>query len=351
MSKKVTLSDIAQLAGVSKNTVSVVLRDLPGISEPVRQKVLAASEQLQYHRAGTAKPKNENYVLALMRRNFFGHSMHSSDVGMIPRLLFQLQTEAQKAGYSVVIQCLEEQEEMNVQPPSILSAMQFKGIVTLGNMSVDYVRCLSECEPTLITLHQCYDGLNVHSITSDDVYAGYVMTRHLLELGHRRIAYMGEINYMSKYMERYLGYCRAMHEAGLTVSDNVYNEAQVEQQTEQGEMTLIKRAFDSFGELPTAIVCGEDFTANRLMDHIHSMGLSVPEDISLVGFDDVFSRNGEAHNRWFPDVRITTFYTDASEMARTAISILDSDDRLKPQRRVVYGELRMRNSAIPCVEG
>ena len=72
MNKKVTLSDIARLAGVSKNTVSVVLRDLPGISEPVRQKVLAASEQLHYPRAEPMRAKKVNYVLVLMRRNFFG---------------------------------------------------------------------------------------------------------------------------------------------------------------------------------------------------------------------------------------------------------------------------------------
>lgn len=345
MNKKVTLSDIARLAGVSKNTVSVVLRDLPGISEPVRQKVLAASEQLHYPRAEQMRAKKVNYVLVLMRRNFFGQVTGTSTVGMIPRLLTQFQVKAEERGWVVVIQCLEERDESDQQPPSILGEMQFKGIVTLGNMSAGYMRRLAACTLPLVTLHQHYDGLNVYSVTSDDVYAGYVMTRHLIKLGHTHIAYMGETHYMSKYMERWLGYCRAMHEAGLPIMENSYSTSMVERQTEEDERGLIANAFDNFEQLPTAIVCGEDFTANRVMNQLSEMGLSVPGDVSLVGVDDVFNDEGYMHNPANPDMRITTFRTDPAAIAGAAIDMLNRADEVGPHRRVIYGHIVERNSA------
>lgn len=345
MSKKVTLSDIARLAGVSKNTVSVVLRDLPGISEPVRQKVLAATEQLHYPRAEQMRAKRVNYVLVLMRRNFFGQVTGATTVGMIPRLLTQLQLQAEERGWVVVIQCLEERDESNCQPPSILGEMQFKGIVTLGNMSAGYMRRLADSALPLVTMHQHYDGLNVYSVTSDDVYAGYVMTRYLIKLGHTRIAYMGETHYMSKYMERWLGYCRAMHEAGLPVIENSYSTSLVEHQTEEDERELIADAFDNLEQLPTAIVCGEDFTANRVMNYLSELGLRVPEDVSLVGVDDVFNDQGYMSNPANPDIYITTFYTDAAEIAGATLDILSHADEIGPHRRVIFGHIIERNSA------
>lgn len=341
MNGKITLEDIARAAGVSRNTVSVALRGRPGVSDAVRARVLQLAESLNYEkRPADAKGAGVKYILVLVAQSVGAPvaGAHAA-AGLIPRLYLQLQKSAQARSCVTAFNIVSREDEAGLVLPGALSLVRPAGIMTLGCIEEAYMHRLAETGCHVITLHSHIDGLNVDSVTADDTYAGYVMTKHLLQMGHRDILFMGEKYYMSKYMDRWFGYCRAMCEHGIPVRSNAYSETRVHVQSEESERRLLEQTLSGLAQPPTAIVCGEDFTATRIRDYYRVRGLSVPGDLSLVGFDDVYSDS----DRPFP---LTTYRVDHAEVVETALDLLLKPERV-PRKVVIYGEPVFRESVRP----
>lgn len=338
MEKKVTLEDIAKTAGVSKNTVSIVLRDRPGVSDSVRKRVLDLAHDMKYERPVAKRNHNApRYILSLLAAPIAENAASNPfTVGLIPRLYFQMQTIAQEKNCIAIPYTLYPDSEQSCTLPAILNEMNFIGIVVYGRVSSEYLQALIRQDYHVVTIHAHVDGVQTDAVTNDDAYAGFVMTDYLIQMGHRRIVYMGEKNYMAKYMERWEGYCRAMYMHGLPVDRNDYSEVCIQGQVEENEMRMLREALSAMSPMPTAIVCGEDFTAARIRAILQTMGYRVPEDVSLVGFDDVYV-NG---HRDFP---LTTYRADHVEMAKSAVDLLMTPGR-KPRKIVVYGQPVYRKS-------
>lgn len=338
MEKKVTLEDIAKAAGVSKNTVSIALRDRPGVSESVRKRVLDLAHDMKYERPTVKRIDSApRYILSLLAAPIAENAAsHPSTVGLIPRLYFQLQTTAQEQNYIAIPYTLYPDAEQSCALPPILDEMDFIGIVVFGCVSAQYLKTLIRHGYHVVTMHAHVDGVQTDAVTNDDAYAGFVMTEHLIRMGHQRIVYMGEKNYMAKYMDRWEGYCRAMCMHGLPIVHNEYSEACIQGQTEEDETRRLKESLSAMSPMPTAIVCGEDFTAARIRAILQKMDYRVPEDVSLVGFDDVYV---DGH-RDFP---LTTYRADHVEMARSAVELLMTPGS-KPRKIVIYGQPVYRKS-------
>lgn len=340
MDKRVTLNDIAKAAGVSKNTVSIVLRDRPGVSDSVRQRVLSLARDMNYERhpsqtVAAGKPK----CIMILLPDSIGMYIKGSTaetIGLIPRLYFKLQLYAQQSGCIVVPYALSLDEEKKCILPPMLTSMAFTGVATMGCFSADYLKALIDTGLNVVTVHEYIDGVESNAVTSDDVYAGYVMTEHLIQMGHRNIIYLGEKYYMAKYMDRWQGYCRAMSKHGLPIENNRYSETPVHAQREEPEHKMLSETLSMQHPMPTAIVCGEDFTAYRTSVVLKQMGYRVPEDVSLVGFDDVY-RDDHNHDTY------TSYRVDQDEIAQSALDLLLKPDR-KPRKVIIYGEPVFRDS-------
>ena len=334
MAQRVTLDDIAREAGVSKNTVSVVLRGKSGVGQAMRDKILELAEKMQYSRqpqAGTVR----KYLLVLFDSSIGSYVKNSYDMGLIPRLWFQLQTKAQQLGCMVMPYMLSHSMIENGVLPEPLADLGFASIVSFGRVEASYLNLLHSKGYHVVTIHEYADGVPVDSVTSNDSYAGYVMTEHLISMGHTDIEFMGEKYYMAKYMDRWFGYCRAMAEHGLPIKSNTYSEARVTFQTDEGERARLSEALGKMDRLPTGIVCGEDFTAMRIRRCLEPMGIRCPEDISLVGFDDVYPSNNEEC--------ITTFRADHEAIIDSVMNLVLHPEH-KPERVVVFGQPVYRNS-------
>lgn len=334
MAQRVTLDDIARAAGVTKNTVSVVLRGKNGVSQSMREKILDLAERMQYKK-NQQPAAVRKYLLALFDSSIGSYATSDSNMGLIPRLWFRLQTKAQQMGCMVLPYIVSHEMIADGVLPEPLDDIGFVSIVVFGRMEADYLNHLISKGHHVVTVHEYEDGVPADSVTSDDCYAGYTMTNHLIAMGHRDIEYMGEKYYMAKYMDRWFGYCRAMAEHGLPIRMNSYNEVRITAQTINEEYSMLSKAFSEMEKLPTAIVCGEDFTAERVRHCLSLRGIRCPEDISLVGFDDVYpSGNG---------LCITTYHADHEAIIDNVMNLILQPAH-KPVRIVVYGYPVYRNS-------
>ena len=149
------------------------------------------------------------------------------------------------------------------------------------------------------------------SVISNSYYGSYLLTNYLFEQGHRKIAYVGTLLITASITDRYFGYAKSMMEHGVQIP----KEWVIPDRDMKYGLINFDGKLENYKDQPTAYVCNSDLTASFLIKKLNEQGLSVPEDVSVVGFD----------NYLYPglcEIGITTYEVDMKEMARKALHIL-----------------------------
>jgi LacI family transcriptional regulator len=160
----------------------------------------------------------------------------------------------------------------------------------------------------------------------------YLLTDYLIEMGHKDIVFVGNIYATSSIQDRFLGYAKALLENNIEYNPNMYISDR-----EIGKKDLI---FDLPEKMPSAFACNCDTVANLVIKKVQDRGYSVPEDVSVVGFDNYL-------NTELSDVGITTFEVDMKTMADTAVEVMLKKIRkvdYKPARRIISGKIIIRDT-------
>jgi LacI family transcriptional regulator len=275
----VSSKDVAKRAGVSQSTVSRVINNSPSVKPETRRKVLQAIEELGYQPNLIARSlvTNSTRTLALisgtLSNGFFVETTKS---------IIDLAT---KRGYKTMVY-FEGAMDLRDAFDSIRGA-KVDGIL-LSTIKLDDPM-FEEIEKSgipymMFNRRPRKDGIYVGNyVVSDNFAAGALITRHLLELGHRRIAYItGEPN-VSTFFERQLGFESALKEAGISQPPELYHVCD----TSVAEVEKITFKLMHMSNRPTAILCATDAMALSCMDAILSMGIRIPEEVSLAGIDDI----------------------------------------------------------------
>jgi LacI family transcriptional regulator len=319
----VTILDVARAAGVSKSTVSRILDErLPRSNSPTAERVRQVATELGYVR---------NTLASGLRRT------GTSTIGVVvPRLtdtvmamMFeQVAAASTGRGLFALVATTEDEPAAEQVAVETLRQRQVDGLV-LTTARMDEPREF----PVPYVLALRTDGTGPASV-GDDRLGGHLATRHLLDLGHRRIGLVSGPAYASSAQGRREGYLHALAEAGVPVDESLM--AGDSFSMESGEIaghTLLDRA-----DRPTAIFAVNDNTAIGVMAAAHTLGLRMPEDLSLVGYNDipVVSR--------LP-VPLTTVRVPFQQIARGAIDLLLDHDR-KPRTLVTTPTLIPRRSTI-----
>ena len=282
--EKVKLKDIAERLGVSIVAVSKALNGKDGIGAELKEKVKATALEMGYE---TAVMRNKishsaSSMLVIVAKNAL------SDINMTQSFYLgfyeKLSGYFWKYGYLTQLYVLEKEEERNLAVPGVFSKCNnIAGVVFLGETSVEYVTSALQWGVPLLQVDFYHKNIDVGAVVTDNISASYDITKLLLERGHRKIGFIGKINATTSIRDRYLGYYKAMLEYDCKInSDWVIGD-----RTEDGIYTSIVLP----ETLPTAFVCNSDRAAFETVRQIKKRGLKVPEDISIVGFDnDVFSK-------------------------------------------------------------
>jgi len=170
--------------------------------------------------------------------------------------------------------------------PKLLQEGKVDGLFVLGCMATDYLRMLSEKVTVPIVYLDFYlDDIKEDSVISNSFYGTYQITHYLLQKGHRQIAFVGTLFSTKSITDRYLGYEKAMMEMGLEVKKEWIVPDRSGARNSMEELPFP-------AELPTAFVCNCDLTASRVIKQLEESGHKVPEEVSVVGYDDYLYMDG-----------------------------------------------------------
>lgn len=346
MSVRPTMRDIARVAGVPVSAVPLVLANKPGVSAARRARVQEAIQELGYARP-LAGPGRQT------RRHRLGLVIEGRGIPIFTdyyygEILAGIQAEAKQLGLSIWLHAFEPETE-TIEDVARSARDEVDGfiIVSGGDMTDERITHLEQTGLPTVLVDNFVVGHDVHAVVADNFGAGYIATRHLLDLGHRRIAMIAGSRAYRKFVHRQNGYVDALAEAGITPETCWQPPAMLsegragEPRAGEVEMTQLLALPDDLR--PTAIVAANDRLAARALMVAHRAGVRVPDQLSVVGVGDV----DEAMSTIPP---LSTVSVPRREMG--ALGVRRLVELLKgsappPYKTVLYTRLVRRESSGP----
>lgn len=277
-SRSITIKELALRAGVSHSTVSRALHNHPAIARETVERIQQLASELNYvpsHFARSLKT-NRSYMLGVIVHRI-ADPFYSEVLGGIQDLAHQFQ-------YSMFVSAFESDVARQVSLIQGMFGRQADALI-IGDsfFTSESVNALGIHVPTVF-IHNRADEILPHSIYHDDVNATRELTRHLLDLGHRRIAFGGNERGGFLHQQRHTGVVAELEDAGLEMPRE-YDLLAPNGQMSSG--TFLAKQLLSMPERPTAIICFNDMLAIGVMQTLQQANIRIPEDISVAGFDDL----------------------------------------------------------------
>lgn len=280
----VTIKDVAKVANVAPSTVSRVIANSPRISEKTKERVREVMDQLGYHPNFIARS------LASQSTRAIGLVMPSStDVvfqnPFFPTVLSGLSEGAHSKQYALHMTTGKTEDEIFDGVVAMVQGGRVDGVVLLYSKVEDRVIAyLRERDFPFVVIGKPFkDDENISYVDNDNFKAGKEVTEHLIQLGHDRIGFIGGNLDLVVTVERLLGYEKALRNSGISLIDEyIVNDEFLRESGQDAVKVLL-----SLEKPPTAMVVADDLMALGVLNKLDEMGISVPEDISIVSFNNV----------------------------------------------------------------
>lgn len=329
-----TINDVARLAGVSKRTVSRVINNSPKVGKATRAKIQEIIDELNY------SPNAQARGLAARRSYLLGMIYDNPDALYINDVQRGVLSVCREFGYELVVHpCDMKADTLTSEAVGFVNRSKLDGVIILPPVSEnnDLAGALAKARVNYVRLASIALDSAEHVVISNERSAAAAMAEYLLELGHKRIGYIAGPKGMKSTRERLEGFCDALEKHGCKPGRGML--ARGAYTFESGiECTRLLLAHS---EPPTAIFASNDEMAVGAINAAQDMGLSVPEDVSIAGFDDSILAS-----RIVPS--LTTIRRPVREMARLAatklIASIDGRDDDAQAAIMLVPELVERNS-------
>lgn len=326
-----TIREVAESAGVSYATVSHVINNTRLVSPETRERVLAAMTALNYRPNALARSLRQG------KTNTIGLVLPDSANPFFAEISRSIEDEAFKQGYSVFLCNTELDTQRELFYVDVLSKKQVDGIVFVAaGDQADSLDFLVRRNMPVVMIDRDVPNVEVDAVLTDNQLGGFLATRHLLELGHTRIACIAGPSSITPSSERMIGYRKALEEAGIPYDEDLVVRGDYHAQSGM-EIThsLLKT-----NPRPTAIFALNDLMALGALRAAAEAGYTIPRDLAVVGYDDLEI----AH---FSNPPLTTISQPKKEIGVQAINLLV--DRMthksrSPIRLVLAPELIVRRS-------
>lgn len=306
MAKTVKMSDIAERLNISTVTVSKALSDQKGVSEEMRGKIKKLAMEMGYQKP-VSKPEER------IRSYNVGVIVPEDYIEKYQTFYWEMYQEINMAAVKnnsfVMLEVLNAADEKAGIPPKLLKENKVDGLIVLGGLKSTYLKMIKEHYATPTVYLDFYDrSIKEDCVVSNSFYGTYMLTNYLFDKGHTNIGFVGTVLATKSITDRYLGYMKSLLEHGLTLREDWVLD----------DRDSDRHNFEKFElpeEMPTAFVCNCDIIASWVIRELEQAGYRVPEDVSIVGFDD-FLYPGLC------DVPMTTYAVNMTAMAETGVRLL-----------------------------
>ncbi|MWV45679.1 LacI family DNA-binding transcriptional regulator [Paenibacillus sp. HJL G12] len=315
MKDKVTIQDIADALGISRNTASKALNGSDNIPSETRNKVIKKAIELKYKQF--AYMETENLLtknpgnIALLTANLPSTSHFGS------RLISGLEKRISAEGYNLSIHIVRDIERNSLILPNNFEISKVDGIICIELFDMEYSKRITSLGlPTIFidcAADMLYPDLEADLLLMENEHSTYYMTRKLIQSGCSSLGFIGDYNHCKSFNERWAGFSRALTEAGMQLD---LNQCVLNPDSEFfSEADWMDERLDQITDMPSAFVCANDFIAVNVMKSLKNKNINIPEDIAVAGFDDApESRIVEPH--------LTTVHIYSDEMGITAANML-----------------------------
>lgn len=306
--KRVSMQDIADRLQISKNAVSLALNGKPGVSEETRALVFGLARRLNYGQMVVSEKGSKN-LLVFIPEYIRNDSHFYNDI------YWSVDYHATQRGYNAIMTTVTEEMQAQKVLPPICSEMGFIGYMVIGILNVEYVDFLLRCGISCVSVDHIYYGLGCKSIVTANLEGCYTLTTHVIAMGHTNIGFVGSHQMTSSIYERWCGFQRALVNASIPNNPSFHIVGSSPLSTLLSNAQELAQVLSVMPQLPTAFVCAGDRIAIALIDALKQLKIKVPEEISVVGFDDIEISN-------YIEPKLTTMHVPRREMGRIAVDFL-----------------------------
>ena len=302
MAKKPTIRDIARLAGVSKSTVSRVLNNSTNVDPLTRERIqhVIAEQDFVPDRTAMQLARGDRWLIGMLLPALWS---------FIPEIIQGVASVVQENGYEIILYSSTSHKDFRRVVDRVLATNLTAGLLAvIHTHSPQHLIALSRRGLPVTMINMTAMHLDIPWVSVDNAGGMRLATRHLLSLGHERIAFLFPSPDLPCFHDRYHGYCQALWEAGiepdpmLALYDN-------------GSTVKCLHEIQAMSDPPTAIVVGNDYLAYSVIMELEKLGWRVPEDMAIVGFDDVIP---PYHSR----IGLTTVHQPFYEIGQCAAEML-----------------------------
>jgi len=320
--KNLRIKDIAKKAGVSPSTVSRVLNNNPTVKPEIQRRVEDVLKELNYQRE---------------KSNYFRKSKKTQIIGLIipdllnpwfPLMIKGIENVAKIHGYSIILCDSENDPEIEKKHIINLLDKRVEGLIFIPSPGYnDLIIDLVNQDFPLVFLDRIINCDDINCVTSANEEGAYQATKYLLSLGHKDIVYISGPKFISTEIDRFKGFQKAIEESsskGIVLKEDLILQGEYNWDIANREVSKIIESGAKF----TAIFASNDIMAFGAKQAIENVGLKIPDDISIIGFDDIpFSAT----------ISLTTISQQAFEMGKNAmlLSIDLIKKRITPPQKII----------------
>ncbi|WP_165444946.1 LacI family DNA-binding transcriptional regulator [Gracilibacillus phocaeensis] len=343
MKKKVTMQTIADELGLSKSLISKALSNQTGVSEDTKELIRLTAARLGYRTNSSLQvvpsSKTGNIVVVLPREDL-------SDFEYWGKIISGIEEKISKHQYSMILSGINTSQPTSEGMPSCISDHKVDGALILGRVPLSYVLAIQSIGIPIVLVDTYHTQLKLDHVYAENLSGSYDATLYLLNKNHRKIGFVGDITYANSFSQRFHGFNAAIQDFNTTARnraeafhyiDHTQDERSLPYSSKQLEEALLKH------NRPTALVCGNDPIAISVLELLDKLSLHCPEDISIVGFDNLQKCNWVNPPLTSIDASKDLMGIRAVEMFLRRIATPD----LRPEHTMITTEIIERKSVIP----
>jgi LacI family transcriptional regulator len=334
--QRVTIDDVARTSGVSNATVSRVLSGYEYVKESTRNRVMETVENLGYVANLQARS------LASGRSQIIGLLVPNLDNGYVGTITQGIDQELARTNYDVMLYTSHRHPDKELHYVNVITNGLTAGLLLVAPLiPTTYLDALREQHYPYVLIDQADATENSSVVEATNWQGAYEATCYLSQLGHTRIAFITGSLAVRSAIDRLQGYQAALVDCDIPFREELVIEGDYQQQT---GYEITKGLLQSVDPPPTAIFASNDLSAFGAMDAVREYGLHIPDDISIIGFDDIPQAS-------FVYPKLTTVRQPLELMGQVAVKILleQIEDQSRPPQRVALAtQLVIRDSCGPC---